>query len=114
MKHLTFTDKSMLIDDATADALLEYAALLVQHNTGDTVDIHAFSSDGDEVEAKLLLSAGAPIMVESTHTSLPEPDNAEALEYIRTAMTSLVERPIIQPETTSIKSLESEFYSSEF
>jgi hypothetical protein len=89
MKHLTFADKSLLLDDETADALVEYAALLVQHDSADTVDVHAFGADGDEVDAKLLLSSGAPIMVETSQTSLPDPDNREALAYIRSASARL-------------------------
>jgi hypothetical protein len=89
MKHMTFAEKSLLLDDETADALVEYAALLVQHNTGDTVDVHAFGADGDEVDAKLLLSSGAPIMAETSQTSLPDPDNSAALEYIRLASARL-------------------------
>lgn len=94
MKHLTFSDKSLLVDDATADAVIEYAALLSQNQTGDAVDIHAFSSDGDEVEAKILLGPGASIMAETAHTSLTEPDNAEALAYIEQKTAALSARPL--------------------
>lgn len=102
MKHLTFADKSLLIDDATADALIEYAALLVQHDTADSVDVHAFGADGDEVEAKLLLSAGAPLMAETSQTSLPEPDNHNVLTYIRAAIGRL--SPTASPEDLDMES----------
>ncbi|MDQ0892761.1 hypothetical protein [Agromyces ramosus] len=83
MKHVTFADKSLLVDDATADLLLEYAAALARNGEADAVDIHAFGSDGDEVTATLLLDVGAPIMAETTNSSLPDPDNEPALSYMR-------------------------------
>lgn len=83
MKHLTMTDKSLLVGDETASLLLEYAALLGKSNSADTVTFHAFSSDGDEVEASLLLNSGTSVMIESTHTSLPEPGNADVEAYLR-------------------------------
>jgi hypothetical protein len=98
MKHLTFSDKSLLIDDETADTLVEYAALLVNHDKADSVDVHAFGADGDEVEATLLLSAGAPIMVESTHTSLNEPANEKALEHMRREIRRLTAANHAQPD----------------
>ena len=97
MKHVTFTDKSLLIDDVTADLLIEYAALLVTHGVADSVEVHAFSSDGDEVEAKFLLSAGAPLMAESSHTSMNEPSNDEAIAYMRERMAALSARPNALP-----------------
>jgi hypothetical protein len=85
VKHITFGDKSLLVGDAVADALLGYAAVLASEARGDTVEIHAISSDGDEVTATFLLGPGVTMMAESTHTNLPEPDNAAALEYLRQA-----------------------------
>jgi hypothetical protein len=83
VKHVTFADKSLLVDDETADVLLEYAAVLARDGDADNVTIHAFSDDGQEVEATMLLDAGAPLMAETTHTSLPGPDNREVLTYMR-------------------------------
>jgi hypothetical protein len=62
--------------------LIEYAAILARAGDADSVTIHAFSADGHEVEATLLLDAGAPLMAETTHTSLPGPDNADVLTYM--------------------------------
>ena len=89
MKHVTFADKSLLVDDETADMMLEYAAALARNGSADAVDIHAFGSDGDEVTATLLLDAGAPIMAETANTSMNEPDNAEALSYMREQLARL-------------------------
>jgi hypothetical protein len=89
MKHVTFADKSLLVDDETADLLLEYAAALARRGEADAVDIHAFGSDGDEVTATLLLDAGAPIMAETAQTSLPGLDNEPALAYMREQLARL-------------------------
>jgi orotidine-5'-phosphate decarboxylase len=89
MKHVTFADKSLLVDDETADTMLQYAAALARNGGADAVDIHAYSSDGDEVIATLLLDAGAQIMAETSSTSLPGPDNTEALSYMREQLARL-------------------------
>jgi hypothetical protein len=83
MKHITFGDKSLLIGDAVADALLEYAAFLATAARGDTVEVHAISSDGDEVTASFLLGPGVTVMAETSHTQLPEPDNSDAIAYMQ-------------------------------
>jgi hypothetical protein len=85
MKHITFGDKSLLVGDAVADALLQYAAFLAGGAKGDTVEIHAISSDGDEVVATFLLGPGVTMMAETANTKLPEPDNTAALEYMEKA-----------------------------
>jgi hypothetical protein len=89
MKHVTFADKSLLVDDETADLLLEYAAALARRGEADAVDIRALGSDGDEVTATLLLDAGAPIMAETAQTSLPGLDNGPALAYMREQLARL-------------------------
>jgi hypothetical protein len=93
MKHVTYSEKSLLIGDEAADLLLEYASALVNVGRGDTVDVHAFGSDGQEVVATFLLEAGAPLMAETTHTSMNEPDNWEAIAYMREHIDLLTKQP---------------------
>jgi hypothetical protein len=93
MKHITFADKSLLIGDEVADTLLEYAALLTREASGDTVQVAAISSDGDEVTASFLLGPGVSMMAETTHNSLPEPDNTAAVEYMKEAMMRVLVHP---------------------
>jgi hypothetical protein len=76
-------DKSLLVGDDAADLLLEYAALLAQLGRGDSVSLRAVGADGDEVTAGFLLNGGTTLLVESTRSSLPEPDNERAVEYMR-------------------------------
>jgi hypothetical protein len=85
MKHITFGDKSLLIGDDAADAVLKYAAKLATGGNADTVEMRAISSDGNEVIATFLLGPGVTMMAETTNTTLPEPDNAEAMKYMQNA-----------------------------
>ncbi|MCR2799891.1 MULTISPECIES: hypothetical protein [unclassified Microbacterium] len=82
MKRLTFADKSLLTGDAMADAVLEYAALLANAGDARPVELSAYGASGEKVTATLLLGAGAPVMVETTGTDFPEPDNGLALDMI--------------------------------
>lgn len=92
MKHLKFSDKTLLVDDDTADALVRYATLLAIGGTADNVDVRAFGADGDEVVASMMLSEGASIIAETTHSSLPAPDNTALLDYLRERI-ELMENP---------------------
>jgi hypothetical protein len=83
MKHITYAEKSLLLGDDAADALIAYAALLATHGRGDSVTLRALSSDGDEVDATFLLTAGAPLMAETASRRLPEPENADAVARMR-------------------------------
>ena len=83
MKHVTFGTKSMLIGDVAAEALLEYAALIAELGGGDTVDLQAVNADGNSVTASFLLDSGTPLMAETTVGDLPEPDNDEAVAYMK-------------------------------
>lgn len=62
---------------------MEYARLVASSGHADTVKVRALGADGQEVVATLLLNQGTPLMAESTHSSMVEPDNAEAVEYMR-------------------------------
>jgi hypothetical protein len=83
MKHVTFADKSLLVGDEAADLLMEYATLVASSGDADRVNLRAFGSDGQEVIATILLDQGTPLMAETSHSSMVEPDNAEAMEYLR-------------------------------
>jgi hypothetical protein len=98
MKHLTYSEKSLLVSDEAADLVLEYASALSNRGASDTVNLRAFGSDGDEVTATLLLGQGAPLMAESVSTSMADPGNDEAIEYMRGKLQDLDFPPHAQPE----------------
>ncbi len=90
-------EKSLLVGDAAADALVRYAALVAQLGGGDSVELAAIGVDGEMVTASLLLNSGTVLMAESTRSELPEPDNTGVTEYmlkrLRSYGTSDLEEP---------------------
>lgn len=102
MKHITFSDKSLLVDDDAADLLLEYAALLADRRKADTVDIIGIEPNGNEVTATFLLDTGAPLMAESTNATMTPPDNAEAIAYMRERIMLLSSPPAVRPENETM------------
>ncbi|MGC5171663.1 hypothetical protein ACPW96_19830 [Micromonospora sp. DT81.3] len=98
MKHITYAQKSLLVGDAAADALTEYAAAVAAHATADTVTLSAYGADGADVEATFVLDAGVVIMAETTTSSIPEPDNDEAVEYMRSRTRMLNAPPPSRPD----------------
>jgi hypothetical protein len=98
MKHLTYSEKSLLVSDEAADLVLEYASALSNRGESDTVQIVAFGADGDEVTATLLLGQGAPLMAESVTTSMSEPDNSDMVGYVRGRLETFASPPQAQPD----------------
>lgn len=86
VKHLTMAEKSLLIGDRAGDLLLSYAAFIAQVGRGDHVTLRAIGIDGVEVEAGILLNSGTVLVVESSTSILPEPDNAAAIDYMETKL----------------------------
>jgi hypothetical protein len=97
MKHVTYAQKSLLVGDEAADTLTAYSALLARHHSGDTVTLAAYDADGDDVQATFVLDQGTNLMAESTHSSIPEPDNADAVRDMQKKMTALASPPLAQP-----------------
>jgi hypothetical protein len=97
MMHLTFDEKSLLLGDEAANQVVEYAAALARAHSADTVRLTAYGADGDKIEATLLLDEGAPLMIETSNTDLPEPDNDATLGYIRERMAQLSVSPNAVP-----------------
>jgi hypothetical protein len=89
MRHVTYADKSLLIGDEATETMLEYVAALINAGKADTVDINAWSADGQEVVATFLLQTGAPVIAETVHTSMNEPENYAAVAYMREQLAAL-------------------------
>lgn len=80
--------KSLLLGDRAADLLLAYAALVAQVRRGDHVSVRAIREDGDEVEVGVLLNSGSVLVIESSTSPLPEPDNTAAIAYMTAQLDS--------------------------
>jgi hypothetical protein len=96
MKHVTMAEKSLLIGDDAADTLLRYAALIARLGSGDAVTLRAIGVDGEDVTVSFLLNSGTVILAESTFSNLPEPDNSEQIEYMKSRIAGF-EGPGSQP-----------------
>ena len=97
MKHLTMADKSLLVDDKTADLRLEYAALLGQNDSADTVVVNAYGDDGDPVAVTFLLNGGVSLLAETSESTVPEPENADAIRYMEGKIQLIQSPPQAQP-----------------
>jgi hypothetical protein len=113
MMHLTFADKNLLLGTEAAELIVEYAAALARQHTADTVRVNAYGADGDKVEALLLLDEGAPLMVETSHSDLPDPENDDVVDYIRERMQELSgtneARPVDPADDNTIADFERDF-----
>jgi hypothetical protein len=112
MKHVTYADKSLMVGDDTADMLLQYAARLASAGVADTIDVHAISSDGDEVVATFLLGEGAPLMAETTNSTLPEPDNSEAVELMTDRLARLQQTAVVSEFDAETAALDDLYYEN--
>lgn len=102
MKHITYGEKTIFLTDETADALLEYAAVLADHKRADTVELEAVGPDGNEVTVSFLLDAGITLMAESTNSTMTPPDNPEGITYMRERVLQLSSPPPVRPDNESM------------
>lgn len=83
MKHVLFGMKSVFLDDAAADAIIDYAAHVAQLHTGDRVDMRGINAEGNAVVTTFLLNSGTNLTAETTNLHVREPDNSASIAYIR-------------------------------
>ncbi|NLP85243.1 hypothetical protein HF576_15450 [Microbacterium sp. CFH 90308] len=98
MKHVMYAEKSLLMGDDVADALLEYARLLAETSHADTVTVRAIGMDGNTVDAAFLLNSTSTMMVESTNSTVVPPDNEEAVRYLQGRIERMQRPPSVQAE----------------
>jgi hypothetical protein len=96
MKHLSFADKTIFVDDDAADCLVEYTALLGAEHTADSVRLRAIGQDGNEVDVDFVLNSATNLVAESTNSSLQPPTNKEAVDYMRSRIAAIRNPPPIQ------------------
>lgn len=98
MKHITYGDKTVFLNDDAADILLEYASVLADKGRADTVELQAMGPDGNEVTVTFLLDSGATLMSESTNASITLPENREGIRYMREKVMQLSSPPPVRPD----------------
>ena len=97
MKHISFADKTLFVDDDSADCLVEYAALLGAQHSADSVRLRAIGQDGNEVEVDFVLNSSTNLVTESTNASMQPPTNADAIDYMRSRIDAIRNPPTISP-----------------
>ncbi|PPI20546.1 hypothetical protein C5D34_07370 [Rathayibacter sp. AY1B1] len=97
MKHILFADKTILVGDEAADALVEYAVALAAKGAADTVEYTGIGADGGTVDATFLVNAAAALVIETTPSDLPEPDNSEEVARLRRRIDALTGEHPVQP-----------------
>ena len=83
MKHVMYAEKSLLMNDASAEALIDYAAALADSGGADTVRLRAVGDDGNEVEVAFLLNAATVLIIESASAVLDIVPNDDAVAFMR-------------------------------
>jgi hypothetical protein len=82
MMHVTYSRKSLLIEDEAAVALIEYARVLAASGGSDTVTLRAIGAEGNIVNATFLLTPSTILMVESANADAKPPENREITEWL--------------------------------
>jgi hypothetical protein len=98
MKHLTYADQSVLIGDLAADTLIRFSALLAEKGHADAVSLNAIGNEGDSIVASFVLGSGTNLMSATTNSTIPEPDNAEGVEYMNRRIELLIAPPPVSPQ----------------
>jgi hypothetical protein len=82
MKRIYYGEADFLVGDEAADTLVEYAVLMAKLGTADSVQVGVIGPDGNAEVATFVIGPATILMVETTRSELPEPDNAEAIKYM--------------------------------
>ncbi|MBW9119551.1 hypothetical protein JNB63_05540 [Microbacterium trichothecenolyticum] len=83
MKHVTYADKALFLDDESADWLMEYARALGVAGMTDSISLHAIGLDGNEVDVTFLLNSNTELITQTTQNSLSAPRNDEVVGYMQ-------------------------------
>lgn len=97
VKHVTYGEKSLLMSDASAEALIGYAVALGAENTADTVTLSAIGVEGNEVTVTFLLNPATALVVASASAHADPPANEEAVTRILDRTARLRRPPPPQP-----------------
>lgn len=98
MKHITYSDKSVLVGDEAAETLVDYAAMIAKIGSADAITLAAIGVDGDTIEATFLLTQGTILMAETTTLTAPEPDNSHAIQYMNDRLYAILSPTQVQSE----------------
>ena len=95
MRRVTYVDESLIVGDEFGRLIVDFAAALAKNNTAEPLRFVGLNDEG-AVEASFLLGPASQLVVLETRSLLPEPDNREAEEFMRSRIRDLA-APVPQP-----------------
>lgn len=83
MKNIHYAGEVLMTGDAIADAVVQYAETLAQHETSASIDIPVITEDGNATEASFLLGPASQLIALPVQSSFADPEGTELVEEIR-------------------------------
>jgi len=78
-----YGDVQFLVDDEAADAIVEYAVLMAQTGSADSVTLVVIGPDGNREKTTFAIGPASMVSAETTRSELEQPDNSAALDHMR-------------------------------
>jgi hypothetical protein len=100
MKRITYGNRSVLIGDTAAHALIAYGTALANVGRADQVTLSVLEGGDAAHEVTFVLSRGMSLSSESSAFTLPEPDNTDVVAILedRTALLAGDHRAVFEPD----------------
>ncbi|MEU1970236.1 hypothetical protein ABZ477_01110 [Microbacterium sp. NPDC019599] len=98
MKHVSYGEKSLLMDDESADTLIEFASMVAASGGGDTVTLRAINMEGNETDVTFLLDGATMLAVQSATTRAHAPTNDGAVLEMREKIDLMENPPVGLPD----------------
>lgn len=83
MKSITYGEHSWLLGDEAADVLMEYAVVLAQRETADSVEMRVMDTEGRDQRVRFLIGPATMMTSELIASTRDEPENADSIAAIR-------------------------------
>lgn len=90
MKHVKYADRSLFLDDETADLLVAYADALGSAGGSDTVHVQAVDAAGNDVGISLLLNGAEYLAMERAVSPARVLRDETVVEYLSANLRALI------------------------
>ncbi len=101
MQHLIYGYTSVLVGDAAADVILEYAVALNQSRLSDLVTVPTTDHSGYVSTVRLLLAPGIPLMAEPAPDDDLEHEHRGFVAELRTRIVAVLTASTVPPARTT-------------
>jgi hypothetical protein len=82
MKNIHYAGDVLMTGDAIADAVVQYAETLAQHETSASINVPVITESGDAMTASFLLGPASQLVAVAVETQFPDPVDPDLLEEI--------------------------------